>query len=138
MIAPFFAFGVVHYWTDIRFPESLYLIVGFTTAVWLSVTALTRPTAQSTLVEFFRRVHPGGWWKPVAQEIPGVEGDSGAGSLILCWAAGVVLVYAALFGTGKLVLGETGAAILLYGLAITAGIVIYASLGKRGWGAVSR
>jgi hypothetical protein len=42
-----------------------------------------------------------------------------------------------LFGTGKLLLGETGAGLLFFALALLAGWIIYQDLSKRGWKGVS-
>ncbi|MFN0159572.1 MAG: sodium:solute symporter family protein [Bacteroidota bacterium] len=139
MIAPFIGYWFVSTQTEIRFPESLFIIVGFTTACWLVVTYLTKPTDEATLFAFYRRVHPGGaLWKPIADKLPDVKGDSGFGSLIVDWLAGVVLVYMTLFGTGKLLLGDTMMGLLFFAVAFVAGWLIYRDLSRRGWGTVSQ
>jgi SSS family solute:Na+ symporter len=139
MIAPFVGYGWVRFSTSVKFPESLFLIVSFTTVTWLVVTLLTKPTEESVLIAFYRRVHPGGiFWKRIAAKVPEVRGDTGLGLLLLDWVAGIVLIYSSLFGTGKLIFGETGNAALLYGVALVAGWVIYRDLSARGWGQVSR
>ena len=109
------AFGVQVPGLQAAFPLNLYAVVGFTTAVWLGVTMMTRPTEAATLDRFYQRVHPGGpGWAPVAARNPEVTPDAGLGRLALDWAVGVVLVYSTLFGTGYLLLGWTawGAAAL--------------------------
>lgn len=139
MIAPVIAYAVVQSWTPLRFPESLFLIVAFTTAAWLAVTFLTRPTEETRLRAFYARVHPGGrLWKRIAEKMPEVKGDEGLGGLALTWLAGVALVYTTLFGTGKILLGEplAGAGFLAAGAA--AGWLIYRDLARRGWTAVGR
>lgn len=139
MVAPFIGYWFVKYHTDIHFPESLFVIVSFTTVCWLAVTFLTKPESESTLIAFYRRVHPGGeLWKRISDKLPDVKGDSGFGHLIIDWLAGVVLVYMTLFGTGKLLLGETGMGLVFFAVALVAGWIIYRDLSKRGWGAVSR
>jgi SSS family solute:Na+ symporter len=138
MIAPFIGFGVVKYATNVQFPESLFYIVAFTTVSWLAVTFLTKPTDEATLISFYRRVYPGGsLWKPIAAKVPEVSADGGFSFLILDWLAGVALVYSALFGTGKLLLGQTLEAALFYAVALLAGFVIYRDLARRGWEKVS-
>jgi SSS family solute:Na+ symporter len=52
------------------------------------------------------------------------------------WAAGCVLVYASLFGVGKLVFGETELGLAILALAAGAGWLIYRDLDRRGWRAV--
>jgi SSS family solute:Na+ symporter len=138
MVAPFVAYAYVYFFTAIRFPESLFVIVGFTTLSWLAATFLTKPTAEQKLIDFYRRVHPGGaLWKRIAARAPDVKGDSGLGGLFLNWIAGVVLVFAVLFGTGNWILGEGWTAVLLFAVAAAAGWVIYRDLSRRGWEKVS-
>lgn len=133
MIAPFVAFGYVKFFTDIKFPESLFIIVGFTTIVWLAVTFLTKPTDDETLKSFFRRIHPGGFWKPVAEKLPDVQQDSGLASLAFDWIAGVVLVYSMLFGFGKFILGEYIPAAIFLIVAVIAGGILINHISKMGW-----
>ena len=133
MIAPFLAYTYVKFYSDIQFPESLFVIVGFTTVSWLTVTALTKPTAMNTLQKFFERVHPGGWWKPVATSVPHVKQDGDTGKLFIDWMAGVVLVYSILFGLGKCIFGEYGTAAICFVIAALAGGVLYSHLSKIGW-----
>jgi hypothetical protein len=133
MLAPFVAYGYVKFFTSIQFPESLFLIVGFTTVVWIVVTFITKPTDFETLRKFFERIHPGGWWKPVADKLPGVQQDKGYGKLIVDWIAGVVLVYDVLFGVGKLILGDYQSAIVFLIIAVAAASIIYTHLSKIGW-----
>jgi len=138
MVAPFVGYWYVRNMV-IPFPESLFVIVAFTTASWLVVTFMTRPTEEATLVAFYRRVHPGGvLWKPIANKAPDVQGDSGFGHLMIDWLAGVAMVYMTLFGTGKLLLGEIEVGLIFFAVALLAGWIIYRDLSRRGWGAVSR
>lgn len=134
MVAPVFIYAYIKFSTSIQFPESLFYIVSLTTVVWLVVTFLTKPTDMATLQNFYRRVHPGGvGWKKVALTLPEVQGDSGYGGLLLNWLAGVVLVYATLFGIGKLIFGEVGSALLFFLVAGLAILVIYRDLSHRGF-----
>jgi Na+/proline symporter len=133
MLTPFAVFAWVRTSTPIEFPVSLFLIVSVTTAVWISVTLLTKPSAMETLRAFYARVHPGGWWGPVRASLPGVRPDSGYGRLVVDWLAGVVLVYSVLFGVGKLLLGTAieGIAYLAIGAAAAGLILVHIS--KYGW-----
>jgi len=134
MIAPFVAYGYIRFFTKIVFPESLYYIVLFTTVVWVAATYLTRPTDMARLEAFYRRVHPGGvLWRPVAERLPDVRGDTGFGFMFLDWIAGIVLVYMSLFGVGHLIFGDYTSGILFLALAAGAGGFIYWDLERRGW-----
>ena len=139
MIAPFLGLALVKTQTGIQFPESLFVIVAFTTLCWLVVTFLTKPTDEATLIKFYRRAHPGGvLWKPIADKVCDVKGDSEFGGLFVNWVAGIALVYMTLFGTGKLIFGDITTALLFYAIAFVAGWLIYRDLSKRGWGAVTQ
>ncbi len=137
MVAPFFAYGYVKYFTNIQFPESLLVITAFTTVVWIAVTFLTKPTDEVILKKFFERIRPGGWWKPVARLVPQVQQEKGYGILLIDWIAGIVLVYNVLFGIGKLILGDYPTAVVFFTIAAAAMSILYYHLSKVGWGKVA-
>jgi Na+/proline symporter len=86
---------------------ALLLSVATTTVVWVSVTFLTAPTPNGTLVRFYERVRPSGpGWAPVrVAAAPGEPTDSLADAG-LGWVLGCVLVYSALFGVGSALYGR--------------------------------
>ncbi|MEM1042032.1 MAG: sodium:solute symporter family protein [Bacteroidota bacterium] len=91
------------------FPTNLFGISAITTAAWLAATFLTRPTGTGTLDAFYRRIRPGGpGWTPVAARHPDTEPDTGLARLGVYWIVSSGVVYGALFGTGHVVLGQTG------------------------------
>ncbi len=139
MITPLIAYGVLSRFTTIHFPESLFYIVGITTVAWLLVTYLTAPVPDSTLKDFYRRVHPGGiGWRPVARLLPDVHGDAGFVGLFLDWLAGVVLVYAMLFGIGKLIFGEVALGLLFIAVGLGAVWFISRDLTRRGFAQITQ
>jgi solute:Na+ symporter, SSS family len=116
----------------------MILTVGVTTAVWLAVTFLTRAESKDTLLSFYRRVRPWrGGWRPVSVMAPEVVSAGGGWWDALDWICGCALIYGALFGTGKLLLGEIGAGVGLLVMGAAGGAVIWFDLSRRGWGAVS-
>lgn len=136
MIAPFLIYPFIK--PRVEFPYTLFFIVGWSTCVWLAVTFITPPTEEKTLLSFYKRIHPGGrLWKPIAEKLPDIKGDSGYGHLIIDWVAGCILVFSSLFGVGKIILGElfVGAGFLL--LAAAGAAVIYWHLSRIGWERVS-
>jgi len=52
---------------------------------------------------------------------------------IWAWLAGIVLVYAFLFGSGKIVFGDDLIGLLYFGIAALSGFVIYRHFTKSGW-----
>lgn len=134
MVAPIVAYTWISQFTAIEFPESIYIIVLFTIACTLAVTWLTKPTDSAKLEHFYRITRVGGTlWKPIADNLPDVKGDTGFPALMLDWFFGIVLVYSVLFGTGKLIFGEPVAATLYYAAGAVAGVMIYRDLSKRNW-----
>ena len=87
---------------------SLVATVAVTTVVWVSVAYLTPPTDHGTLVDFYRLVRPAGpgWSRVHADAGVGPSPDSVAHAL-LGWVLGCLFVYAALFGAGSFLYGNT-------------------------------
>ena len=120
-----------------QFALVMLTTVAITTVVWLAVTYLTAPEPQDKLVSFYRRTHPSRTgWGPIAALAPEVKASSGGLSNLLDWVAGCTLVYGALFGVGKLLLGDTTTGLLLLALGALGGFVIYRDLSRRGWATV--
>jgi Na+/proline symporter len=117
-----------------QFATILLVTVAITTAVWITVTLLTPPEPRQTLLAFYRRVRPNPrFWGPIAREAVETSGDRDGLFSFANWAGGVVLVYATLFGIGKIVLGETAAGMLILLVAMAAGTFLYWNLERRGW-----
>ncbi|HWR00339.1 MAG TPA: sodium:solute symporter family protein [Chlorobaculum sp.] len=134
MIAPIVAFSLLGIFTGVTFPNSLFIIVLFTIVCTLLVTWITPPTEASRLESFFRTTRVGGvFWKPVSDRLPDVKADHGFLALFADWFFGVVLVYAMLFGTGKLIFGEPLTAAIYYAAGAVAGFMIYRDLSRRNW-----
>jgi len=134
MLTPFVILPIVTYGYDMTFPFTLYPIVAGTSIVWLTVTFLTKPTDEKTLFAFYRKVHPGGiGWKVISSKLPDVKSDTGFGLMFFNWFLGVVLIYASLFGIGKLLFGDLLLASIFIFLAILSGFIIFRNLGKQGF-----
>jgi solute:Na+ symporter, SSS family len=123
----------------IDFAWIMILTVAITTVVWVAVTFLTRPETKDTLVSFYRRVRPArAGWGPVSAMAPEVVSAGGGWFDALDWICGCALIYGALFGVGKLLLGEMGLGFGLLAMGAAGGAVIWVDLSRRGWGAVSQ
>jgi len=107
--------------------EVLLVTVPVTTVVWLAVTYFTAPEPEATLVRFYERVRPSAFgWKPIARVASDGAGSEPLGVNAVDWVAGCGLVYGALFGIGKLVLGDATAGGLYLGVAaVCAGVIAY-------------
>jgi solute:Na+ symporter, SSS family len=100
----------------------MLITVAISTVVWLAVTFMTSPEPESKLQAFYERVRPGGpGWRRVSESL-GYGGESIPGGALAWtnWLAGVIAVYASLFGIGKIIFGELGTGIVLVIIAVAA------------------
>ena len=74
MVTPLVVYGWLHFATQVRFPQTLYYIVAATTAAWIVVTFVTKPTDAGTL-DALLPACPSGW--------PGLE-DRGGRCFPMC------------------------------------------------------
>jgi Na+/proline symporter len=120
-----------------QFALVMLTTVAITTFVWLAVTYLTKPEPNDTLVSFYRRTRPSRkGWAPIAALAPDVTVSSDGLNNLIDWVAGCAMVYGALFGVGKLLLGHTSTGLVLLAISALSGFVIYRDLSRRGWATV--
>lgn len=118
--------------------QQMILGVAITTASWVTVTLLTAPAAEETLLRFYRLVHPGGpGWRPVWQKAEARgEGFSEAQKGwnipmgILCMVFGCLAVYSTLFATGFWIYGLTVKAVVFTAVALAATVALVLNWGK--------
>jgi len=118
-------------WDSDRPKDFAYLMlvtVGATTVVWLATTFFTLPERKETLVHFYRTVHPGGpGWKRIAAESGMDVTKKGGESLVTQftnWILGCVLIYASLFGIGKMIFEEWITGVMFTAMAVAAAALI--------------
>ena len=121
----------------VDFAWTMIINVAITTVVWLTVTFMTKPESQEVLVAFYRRTRPSvAGWRPIGKLAPEVKPSGDGWSNMVDWLAGCVLIYGVLFGTGKLLLHETGIGLALLAVGLAGGAIIYWDLSRRGWNVV--
>ncbi|HKO16040.1 MAG TPA: sodium:solute symporter family protein [Gemmatimonadaceae bacterium] len=93
----------------------MLLTVAVSTVVWVVVTFATAPEDDAILDSFYERVRPGGpGWARVSRRLGyGRESIPGGSLAWTNWVAGIVAIYGALFGSGKIIFGEVGTGIVL-------------------------
>jgi SSS family solute:Na+ symporter len=85
-----------------------------TSLVWILVTFATAPEPNGILISFYRKVRPDvTGWGPIAALAPEIVRTHDIGRNLWCWILGTVMVYAALFGVGKLLLRHYGLGLVL-------------------------
>jgi Na+/proline symporter len=100
----------------------MLITVAVSTVTWLAVTFLTAPEPDSKLDSFYEKVRPGGpGWRRVSDRL-GYGGETIPGGALAWtnWVAGIVAVYASLFGIGKIIFGEVGTGVVLLLIAAAA------------------
>ena len=98
----------------------IVFIVAICTLFWVVVMYMTPPVASEHLERFYRRVRPGGWWGPMAQQCPDIQTASMRRGW-LGWLAGTICIYAGLFGLGYLCIGRYSGGILFLALSVITG-----------------
>ena len=116
--------------------EQLLWGVGITTVVWLAVTFMTRPDSDEVLQNFVDTVRPPmmGWSKFKSSAATTHTGEFGFVKLpnqILAALLGALMVYAVLFGLGKLIYGQTGVALMLFALGIACALFLFIGMRRK-------
>ncbi len=131
------AAGILHDFAFINrdeyYPVRFLIVLLISTAVWLVVTFKTAPVSDAHLIAFFKRVRPGGWWRPIAQQCPEVRSSQAGGREVYSWALGVATIFLLLFGVGWIFLGNYfgGAAAIV--VAFACGGLMLQNLAKMDW-----
>jgi Na+/proline symporter len=129
---------VLHQWplfggsAPVAFAKTTLATTGVTTVVWVLVTLLTPAEPDDVLLNFYRKVRPHvTGWRRIAALAPELPQTRDLGQNLLAWALGCALVYAALFGVGKLCFGQIGTGSLLLGLATVCALLLYRDITQR-------
>jgi SSS family solute:Na+ symporter len=122
-----------------EFAYLLLVTVLATTVVWLAVTFLTKPEPKEILLSFYRKVRPNAsLWGPIAREATDVVPQKDGLFNLMNWLLGVAMIYAFLFGMGKIILGGIAAGTGFLLLGFVCGLIIYFSINKRGWDTLAK
>ncbi len=103
-----------------------------TTIVWLAVTFVTRPEPAHVLEGFYRRVRPGGpGWRNLSLGLGfGAERIPGGRWSVIGWVAGLITLYAALFGIGRVIFADYLAGAAMLAVAVAGFSVIAYAVGR--------
>jgi Na+/proline symporter len=121
----------------IEFGWHLIVTAAASTVCWVAVAFATPPTDEAVLVAFYERVRPNApWWGPIAR-LSRAPPASGGRSDLVGWLAGLVFIYAGLFGVGKLLLHGWWAGAPYLAVAVLAAMVIARGLFEPAPGATA-
>ncbi|MHB9010106.1 MAG: hypothetical protein ACYDC1_24620, partial [Limisphaerales bacterium] len=97
-----------------------------TSVIWIAVTFLTAPADREQLKAFYRLVRPAGpGWKSIQAETGVGPSPDSLPQAMLCWVAGCCSVYAALFGAGSVLYGQTVPAIFWSVVLLVSGAILW-------------
>ena len=104
-------------WFEAFGPKFLVAFLG-STAVWVAVTLLTKPSEEEHLVRFCRMAKPFPLlWGPIRRKHPDIEWSPHLKLALFHFLVGAVMMYSLCFGTGYLLFGRH---LLAYGLLVAA------------------
>jgi SSS family solute:Na+ symporter len=120
------------------FAKSVLITVAITSVAWLVGTYVTKPESNATLLDFYRRTRPDVYgWGHIARQAPEIQPVRELKHNSLDWVLGCLLVYMALFGIGKLLLGPPLLGVGFLVISAAAGFGIYYHFSRRGWETLS-
>ena len=116
------------------------VIIGavLTTLIWVFATFITPPTNDETLINFYKKIKPGGsGWNAVIEKaklanIPLTKSKTKLPGQILSFMIGSIAVYSALIATGNWIYGNTSPAIICTILAIGGAVFLVQSMRNLG------
>lgn len=121
-VTPFIVYAIGKWVFDLEFPNSFFLTVGITTAVWILFTFFGPKENERSLKVFFDRVRPDGNWRIFRKS--SVENRNNMTRLAVCWLASVALTYSILFLIGKIIFKEWNAAMLYGAVVVISGVIL--------------
>ncbi len=120
--------GIFYFFQAPSLAFQLLVTTGATTFLWLSVTFLTKPVEDSTLLHFFRKVKPGlagfkGFFDRMGENPPMDSTRSSLRDSFILWISSVVMIYSLLFGVGFFLFGQYPSMIISAGIFLGSGTI---------------
>lgn len=118
------------------FPWTLLYTVPISLVVWLGFTVLTSPVTEENLIEFYKRVHPGGpGWRPIQKRVVQKTTDTVLFTPRNFMRAGLSIfaVFLVLFGAWQLFVGTTWIGGVLIAGAVGVALLVAQSMSTEKW-----
>lgn len=91
------------------------------TCISILVTFITKPVDNTTLLNFYIKVRPKGWWGPIAKQVSESSDNSSSQDSWLGFLFGVIFLNSILFSVGHAVLGGYTVALILLFISVGSG-----------------
>ena len=110
----------------------MLITTGLTTAIWITVTLLTKPEPETRLQSFYNLVRPPALgWKRFAPVSALAEHTLRWNTLH--WMLGFTMIYSSLFGIGNLLFARYADGMLLLVIAAACLALLFRSLNRQNW-----
>lgn len=116
---------------DLNWAYRMLITIAITTLIWLIVTFLTQPVDKKHMIQFYKKIKPGGLWKPIREQSKIEDKTAKVFPFILSWLLGTIFVYSTLFGIGKFILLELKTAIIFIFISVAAAFALYKNISKN-------
>jgi Na+/proline symporter len=121
--------------STVVFAKTALTTTAVTTLVWLVVTFATKPETETVLLKFYRSVRPQiSGWQAIARLAPEVPPTRDLGRNLFSWVLGCAMVYLALFGMGRVLLGPFWVGVALLAVSAMCAGALYSNISRGGWG----
>ena len=108
-----------------------YMFISFfiVTAIWMTVTLITRPCSKDKLQEFYKKVKPAGpFWKSISNELSEREGIRSSDNLkiaLVGWLFSNPMILGFLFGIGNILLHRFIRGVVWLAIAVVSGMITF-------------
>lgn len=131
-LAPLLGYSIGKWGLELGSPYGFFFTIAFSTVCWVVVTFLTSPTKKETLIAFYRKVSPAGWWGRIPEEAGVKNTEGNLGWLTLCWLSGIFLTYSVLFAIGKFIFAMWNEAVIWSACALLGIALLRLGLNRSG------
>ncbi|MPM69726.1 hypothetical protein SDC9_116674 [bioreactor metagenome] len=111
-------------------------VVVFNSILWITVTLHTKPTEEKVLLNFYKKIRPGGpGWKKITKRHSEIEKnrmtkDWNVPAGLLCMSISCIGILSMLFSMGYLIYGNYLGFAILLAVTIISAIALFKSWGK--------
>ena len=112
-----------------QFSLLMFVTVLGSTIIWVTVTFITSPEDEKTLVKFYERVRPAGLlWKKIYTKYNLKPSDDSLGLSLRAWIIVIIFIYSFFFAVGNILFGEQFVGLILFAISLCTAILLWMDL----------